>query len=181
MGSDCERTYFYCRSIHNYRRSRRGTYTIGSDYSGIIGSVCIDWCWGSYNRSGFTCSWHRTFGTCYRIHSAGNCWCRWSDCNRSSTDSYRYWYRWLNSGCSYKSRRRNYRNLQSYCCRSASYWRSCKGSCLNADRCFRILCTAAGRRSFTISGWCISGSGYLYASNCRSSFQIPYWNFRWYC
>ena len=122
MGSDCERTYFYCRSIHNYRRSRRGTYTIGSDYSGIIGSVCIDWCWGSYNRSGFTCSLAADFGTCYRIHSAGNCWCRWSDCNRSSTDSYRYWYRWLNSGRSYKSRRRNYRNLQSYCCRSASYW-----------------------------------------------------------
>ena len=67
------------------------------------------------------CGRHRTFFTRDRIHSAGNCRCRWSNSNRSSTDGYRYWYRWLNSGCPYKSWRRDYCDLQSYRRWSTSY------------------------------------------------------------
>ena len=133
MGSDCKRTYFHCRSIHDYRSSGCGSYTIGSDHSRIIWSICVNWCWGTYNRSRFTCSRHRTFCTRYRIHSAGNCRCRWSNSNRSSTDSYRYWYRWLNSGCPYKSWRRDYCDLQSYRRWSTSYRRGCKSSRFNSD------------------------------------------------
>ncbi len=56
-----------------------------------------------------------------------------------------------------------------------------KAVVFNADRCFRILCTAAGRRSFTISG-CVLAALVTYTPQIvDSSFQIPYWNFRGYC
>ena len=42
VGSDCERTYFYCRSIPQLSGvAGAGTYTIGSDYSGIIRAFAL--------------------------------------------------------------------------------------------------------------------------------------------